>query len=356
MRILTASNDTRNGNISLKDTDILFVPPTFPICNSRKGPRMCSPRIEGNTWKCCNYKDLIAGRPSVTMESYMVCIQEGGLITVAANGQMLPQQWPYGLELTAEQIKILIVSFFKKIGWTATEDIDNAEYIANCMKAAGMDTRMSIEFFLLSCCAETGKGKKLKEIGGSGLSFLQLTGLSSEQCYNIEEKGSEWRAAYGKPPLTWDNESPSLSEIKNKLTDRNELAWEGSIYYWCYIGIQNNKNPLNDYIAGYESGSNSEPYSQEGLYFAVQCFVNGAKTDGPTTKIREGNIFDYTIEENPSSQEGDYKFKEINGSTYYEAPNGSVERARVYMEYYDKEAPIWQFSEDILKKWDSIPT
>ena len=285
----------------------------------------------------------------------MVCIQEGGLITVAANGQMLPQHWPYGLELTAEQIKILIVSFFEKIGWTATEDIDNAEYIANCMKAAGMDTRMSIEFFLLTCCAETGKGQELQQIKGPGKGFLQLSDLDSDACQKIAEKGNEWRKALGKDVIIWKKNPPLQSEVESKLLDRNELAWEGSIYYWCYVGKQNNINPLNDYIAGYESGS-SGSYSQEGLYFAVQCYINGKETGEPTSKIREGNIFDYTIEENPSPQKGDYQFKETNGSTYYKAPNGSVERARVYMEYYDKETPIWRFSEKILNNWDSIPT
>ncbi len=35
-------------------------------------------------------------------------------------------------------------------------------------------------------------------------------------------------------------------------------------------------------------------------------------------------------------------------------PNGTVERERVYMEYYDRKEPIWNFSQDILNNWNTI--
>lgn len=35
----------------------------------------------------------------------------------------------------------------------------------------------------------------------------------------------------------------------------------------------------------------------------------------------------------------------------HEAPNGIVDRAKAYMEYYDEEEPIWNFSDEILKDW-----
>ncbi len=354
MIIKIPSNDTRNGNMALKDTDTSFFPMTFGWCKLKN--KRCVPLIEQNRWKCCDFKNLIAGRPGVTMDSFMICVNGGGIISIVENGQIAACNFSYGQKLKTEEIEKLIKHFFVKVVWTCQDDIDNAEYIAKCMKEAGMDTRMSIEFFLLTCCAESGRGAKLEEVGGNGLGFIQLTSLSEEQWQNLAEQGNKWREACGKDAIVWKNIPPLQSEIEAAVIDRDELAWEGAIFYWCNVEMVDNKIPINDYVAGYEKG-NSGTYDQAGLYFATQCFVNGGETGNPTSKIREGNINDYVIIENPSPETYDYQFKEVRGKPGvkpWKAPNGTVERARVYMEYYDEKEPIWNFSQDILNNWNTI--
>lgn len=82
-------------------------------------------------------------------------------------GQIAAYNFSYGQKLKTEEIEKLIKYFFVKVVWTCQDDIDNAEYIAKCMKEAGMDTRMSIEFFLLTCCPESGRGA-MAESRGAG--------------------------------------------------------------------------------------------------------------------------------------------------------------------------------------------
>ena len=357
MILRTPSNDDKNGNMSLKDTDTLFKPPTFGKCKSQGTG--CKPEIEGNMWQGCEDGDSVMGRPSVTMDSYMVCIH-GGKITVYENGQIPASNILYGQELSAEEIEELVIYILNKVNWNCEDDINNAEYIAKCMKAAGMDSRWSIEFFLLTCCPETGRGANLLQVGGSGRGFIQLTGLTSEQWVKLGEKGNEWRVASGKDAIKWKDEKPTPSEVKDAAIKRDELAWEGAIYYWCILTIaESGGTPLNDYVAGYEDGSKGE-CARAGLYFAVQCYVNGAKSGGPTSEIRAGNINDYIIVENPdkdkSKDEKDYQIVEANNvlGEKWPAPNGTVERAKVYMEYYDEEEYIWNFSEDIKDNWDAL--
>lgn len=348
----TWAYDKRNGNVALKDEDILLSPCTFGFCNKLK--KVCMPQIEGNRWKCCDDRNLIAGRPGVMMSSFMVCIIGGGMISIVENGQIpAGLSLPYGTELTTMEIETLIRHLLSKVEWTDQQDIDNAEYIAKCMKEAGMNTRMSIEFFLLSCCPETGKGKNLQQINGTGKGFIQLTGLTPEQWKDLADHGNEWRKACGKEEIKWENTSPKQSEIEDAVIDRDKLAWEGSIYYWCILNItEKNSTPLNDYVAGYEDGSKGD-YVQAGLYYAAECFVNGATSGKVATKMREGNINDYVIEINPTRNPRDYKIVEVDNDTnFWDAPNGTVERARVYMKYYDEEEYIWNFSQDIKDSWD----
>lgn len=35
---------------------------------------------------------------------------------------------------------------------------------------------------------------------------------------------------------------------------------------------------------------------------------------------------------------------------------GRMDRAKAYMEYYDEEEPIWNFSDDIVEYWEDIYT
>lgn len=361
MYIKEKSSDTRNGNRVLKDTDIYFFPHNFGYCRNQKG-RRCLPKIESNGWKNCDYSNIISGRPSVTGNSFMVCTYGRGLIQVKENGQIPAQSLPYGKHLSADEIESLITYFFNKIDWSATEDIENAEYIAKCMKLAGMDTRMSIEFFLLTCCVESEKGDQLQERGGGpGKGFLQLTNLGKDTYQDIAKIGNEWRDALEKDGINWQNTPPSQAEIEEAFLDRDKLAWEGSIYFWCLFPKREN-DPLNDYIVGFEMNKENtidedDKYTPEGLYFVVQCFVNGGDV-GEAAGMRRGDINDYPIDGTGSTS---YvyiylkeKVKKDEKFTVHKAPNGTVARAKVYMEYYDREEPIWNFSDEILENWDSI--
>lgn len=93
------------------------------------------------------------------------------------------------------------------------------------------------------------------------------------------------------------------------------------------------------------------------MFYAVQCFVNGADTGTVATNMRKGEINFYTIEHRPGGGSSEYNIIDSrNSSTSTGAPNGSVERARVYMKYYDIEEQIWNFSDEIIKDWDGIST
>ena len=368
MRIINQSYDTRNGNKILRNTDIYFSPDNFGYC---KGESKCLPMIESGIWRDCDHNNFTSGHPSVTKKSYMVCIRGSGLIYVKENGQIEAEGIQYGRHLSVTEIEELITYFFQKMEWSVEEDINNVEYIAMCMKLAGMDTRMSIEFFLLSCCLESRTGTELVEIGvaNPGRGLLQLTGLSNDSCQKFAEEGNKWKIIAGKNPINWLSNPPSQKEIELTFSEReNGLAWESSIAYWCFEGRGPHAS-INDYIVKYEMHDDNQTdvgdeyqYAPEGLYFVVECYLNGADASN-AGEMREGNIDGYLIEKNPDPQgKTDYlyfKMKEdgsIDRDIPCDAPNGLVERARLYMQYYDKKEKIWNFSDDIVEHWEDIPT
>lgn len=362
MRIINQSYDTRNGNKILKNTDIYFSPDNFGYC---KGESKCLPAIESGIWRDCDYNNLTSGKPSVITKSYMICIRGSGLIYVKENGQIEAEGIQYGRHLSVAEIEELINYFFQKMKWSVEEDINNVKYIAMCMKLSGMDTRRSIEFFLLSCSMESYKGTELVEIGVAdpGRGLLQLTNLSDDSCQKIAREGDKWKIIAGEAPINWSSNPPVKEEIELKFSERkNGLAWESSIAYWCFEG----KGPhasLNDYIVKYETHEGGEYQSTpEGLYFVVECYLNGGDV-GPAENMRKGHVDGYLIKENPDPKKNSdylyFKLKEdgnIDQENPWIAPNGSVERARLYMQYYDKKEKIWNFSEDIVKRWDEIYT
>lgn len=200
MRIMRQVYDTRNGNKILNNTDIYFSPDNFGYC---KGGSKCLPMIESGIWRDCDHNNLTSGRPSVTKKSFMVCIRGSGLICVKDNGQIKAEGIQYGRHLSTTEIEELIDYFFQKMEWSQGEDVNNVEYIAMCMKLAGMDTRMSIEFFLLSCSMESGKGTELVQKGAKdpGRGFIQVTKMEDKTYQKIAEEGNKWRIIAEKDPI-----------------------------------------------------------------------------------------------------------------------------------------------------------
>lgn len=285
----------RNGNRILKDTDVFFSPHSFEQC---KGNGHCLPKIYLDRWQECDSNNRTSGHKSVTKKSYMVCTSGGGLICVKENGQIKAEDIPYGKHLSVAEIKELINYFFNKMGWGAEEDINDAGYIAMCMKLAGMDSRMSIEFFLLSCCMESAKGTELVQVGAKdpGRGFIQVTTISNKTYQKIAEEGNKWRILADRDPINWKSNPPGQEEIRLTFSERGPgLAWESSIGFWCFEG------------------------------------------KGPTS----------------------YTYKYLKGkdpTKDFKAPNGIVDRAKKYMEYYDEEEPIWNFSDDTVEHWEDIYT
>lgn len=77
--------DERNGEMGIRDIDIILVPNTFGYCNELQ--KFCQPLIEEVQWQGCDTANLIGDRPSVTMISYMVCTNGCGIITPVTDGQ-----------------------------------------------------------------------------------------------------------------------------------------------------------------------------------------------------------------------------------------------------------------------------
>ena len=119
---------------------------------------------------------------------------------------------------------------------------------------------------------------------------------------------------------------------------------------------------INDYIVKYEMHEDNQTdegdeyqYTPEGLYFVVECYVNKGELKGAGSDMRKGDIDDYLISgTGPTAYtyRGVKEEMEEEKKKEHEAPNGIVDRAKVYMEYYDKEEPIWNFSDDIIpEEW-----
>lgn len=365
MHIINQSYDTRNGNKILKNTDIYFSPDNFGDC---KGGSKCLPMIESGIWRDCDHNNLTSGHPSVTKKSFMVCIRGSGLICVKENGQIEAEGIRYGRHLSVTEIEELITYFFQKMEWSIEEDINNVEYIAMCMKLAGMDTRRSIEFFLLSCSMESGKGTKLvqKDAKDPGRGFIQVSKMEDETYQKIAEEGNKWRIIAKKDPINWSSNPPDQGEIKLTFSEREPgLAWESSIGFWCFE-VRGPHASINDYIVKYEMHEDNQTdegdeyqYTPEGLYFVVECYVNKGELGKAGSDIRRGDIDDYLISgTGPTSYiyRGVKEEMEEEKKKEHKAPNGIVDRAKKYMEYYDREEPIWNFSDEIIKNWEDIPT
>lgn len=267
---------------------------------------------------------------------------------------------PYAEELTVEQVERLLRHFFDKIEWSTAED---TEYIAKLMIEAQMITRLSIEYFLLTCSHESGRGSSMLENEGSGegKGFIQLTGLDDETWRKLAVRGNQWRKACGKellecfPEKDENKDKVDVKKVQAAVLVREQLAWEGSIYYWSVIPkAANNKEDLNYYVQKYECGYEAAEHSREGLYYATQCFVNGAYTGDEVSKIRAGNIKQFIIEKHPTKKAWYDLYKIGDTDCLGKAPVGAVGRAKYYMSYYDEEEIIWQFSQEILNQWRDI--
>lgn len=81
----TPSFNDRNGGKGLRDVDTKFFPKDFGFCKSRS--MLCTPIILDHVWKGCDYSDKIDGRPSVKMNSYMICEWGYGMIILKNHGQ-----------------------------------------------------------------------------------------------------------------------------------------------------------------------------------------------------------------------------------------------------------------------------
>lgn len=294
----------------------------------------------------------------------MICIRGSGLIYVKENGQIEAEGIQYGRHLSVAEIEELINYFFQKMEWSVEEDINNVKYIAMCMKLAGMDTRRSIEFFLLSCSMESSKGTELVQKGAKdpGRGFIQVTEIDDKTYQKIAEEGNKWRILAGRDAINWTSNPPDQGEIKLTFSERDPgLAWESSIGFWCFEA-KGDYASINDYIVKYEMHEDNQTdvgdeyqCTMEGLYFVVECFVNKGELGDAGSDMRRGYIDDYLIDgTGPTSYtySGVKEEMEEEKKKEHEAPNGIVDRAKVYMEYYDKEEPIWNFSDDIIaEEW-----
>lgn len=91
IRSLNNFGEARNGSKPLVDTDILFEPKSFGVC---KNGKKCIPDIVLDKWKGCDTNNLINGKPSVIMTSFMVCDYAGGIITPITDGQEIKDEQP----------------------------------------------------------------------------------------------------------------------------------------------------------------------------------------------------------------------------------------------------------------------
>ena len=303
------------------------------------------------------------GIEEITMEAFLFC-RHGGFIYPKSLGYVPTEKdgIPYGTELSEEEIEQLLEDYFRIMEWEEQDCV----YLAKIMKMADMDTRMSIEFFLLTCDHESGKGSILKQKGGEGRGYIQIDDTAVKDkikfWMDMYIQVNEWREENGKEKinLSMDGEKLSqsgIADFKKMLEEKAGVGWEASIYYWSQQPIPEGYTiSLDDYVAKYECGDGKN-YTKEGLYYATQCFVNGANTGKVVGKVREGTA-EYTIEIYKGKGIPHYQLVEEGAADAERelplAPVGSVGRARVYHEYYGGDIYVWEFSEEIKKQWYTI--
>ncbi len=82
--------DVRNGAAGLTIDDVLFEPGSFGYCKAMK--KECRPEFLTKKWENGDKKNLINGRPALTMDSYLICIAGNGMITPLTDGQVLDRE------------------------------------------------------------------------------------------------------------------------------------------------------------------------------------------------------------------------------------------------------------------------
>ncbi len=95
--VLARSNalvvDVRNGASGLTIDDIVLEPGSFGYCKAMK--KECKPEFLTDRWEKGDTKNLVNGRPALTMGSYLICVAGKGTITPYTDGQVVAKAEGY---------------------------------------------------------------------------------------------------------------------------------------------------------------------------------------------------------------------------------------------------------------------
>lgn len=113
----------RNGETGIRDIDITMMPNTFGMCRELQG--ICHPEIEEARWQGCDEGSTINGRPGVTMFSYMICTNGGGMITPVTDGQKVSEGKTCGATTISENYIDFLIAYEAGSGdkWQYAQDL-----------------------------------------------------------------------------------------------------------------------------------------------------------------------------------------------------------------------------------------